>query len=171
VDWRRRQVFVVPGEGRGRSVWQGSAAVMGYELAQAVRDVLAGVDPDVELSARAVARLGSVREEFAWVGPGTAIDSDRWWTWAGSRANAALAAALGGRADGLSVVVDSPLTVADVRAVEPRVPVVDEAALEGLKFSALLPVEVAAEELAERVADVEVAWEITKNPVSPLNDA
>lgn len=169
VDWRRRQVFVVPGEGRGRSVWQGSSAVLGFELAQAVRDVLAGADPEVELSARAVARLARVRESFSWVGEGTAIEGDRWWTWAGTRANAALAAGLGGRADGLSVVVDEVLTVADVRAVVPVEPAVDEGALDGLKFSALLPADAAGEVLAERSGDVEMAREVADQVVGVVS--
>ena len=169
VDWRRRQVFVVPGEGRGRSVWRGSSAVVSYEFAHATRDVLAGRDPDVELSARAEARLVRVREGFAWVGPGTAIDGERWWTWAGSRANASLAAGLGGRADGLSVVTDEVLTVADVRAVVPVEPAVDEDALEGLKFSALLPADVATEVLAQRSGDVEVAREVVDQVVGAVS--
>ena len=169
VDWRRRQVFVVPGEGRGRSVWRGSSAVVSYEFAQATRDVLTGRDPDVELSARAEARLARVRESFAWVGPGTTIDGERWWTWAGSRANASLAAGLGGRADGLSVVTEEALTVADVRAVVPTEPAVDEAALEGLKFSAVLPADVAAEVLAERIGDVPGAREVVDQVVGVVS--
>jgi ATP-dependent Lhr-like helicase len=126
VDWRRRQVFVVPGEDRGRSVWQGAAAVVGPELAGAVGDVLRGADPGVELSSRAVGRLAAVREKFAWLGQGSTVVRDgegsRWWTFAGSRANVSLAAALGAqgfeaRADGLSVSVDPVIGVAEARGV------------------------------------------------------
>ena len=174
VDWRRRQVFVVPGEGRGRSVWQGSAAVLGPELAGAVRDVLGGADQDVELSARAVVGLAAVREKFGWLGAGSTIVSDgsscRWWTFVGSRANASLAAALeaqglGARADGLSVTVDAKIGLAEARECDGLLaqgvgPSVDADALEGLKFSALLAPEVAAGILGERVADADRARQV-----------
>ena len=179
VDWRRRQVFVVPGEGRGRSVWQGSAAVMGPELAGAVGDVLRGADPDTEMSARAVGRLVGVREDFSWLATGSTIVPDgagsRWWTFAGSRANASLAAALqaqgfSARADALSVMVASAIGMVEARGcaqllAEGVGPVVDSESLEGLKFSALLAPEVAAQELGERVADGDRAREVAMGAI------
>jgi ATP-dependent Lhr-like helicase len=184
VDWRRRQVFVVPGEGRGRSVWQGAAAVLGPELAGAVGDVLRGADPDVELSARAIARLAAVREKFGWLGEGSTVERDgsgsRWWTFAGSRANASLAAVLeaqafSARADGVSVTVDSVIGVAEARAcagllAEGVGPPVDVAALEGLKFSALLSPGIAAEVLEARLADASRARRLAEGPVGVNED-
>lgn len=170
IDWRRRTIQVVEHAGAGRSRWSGGAPTVSYELTRAMRDVLLGHDPDVELSRRAVAALGRVRDERAAdVDPAGLVlqrqgDEQVWWTFAGTRANATLAAALEQRgvtarvtAEGISTAVcDAPvfrdagrdLEEGSVRAD------VDQAAVEGLKFSAALPLELAIDTLAERGSDV-----------------
>lgn len=65
-----------------------------------MREVLLGADPPVKLTRRAIDRLAQVREdESSLVHPGGSVilrghrgDDLRWWTWAGFRANATLAA-------------------------------------------------------------------------------
>lgn len=188
VDWRRRQVFVVPDERRGRSVWQGSAAVMSAEVAQAIRGVLLGVDPAVELSQRAVTRLAKVREEQGYLvdGDSTTLECDgqtsRWWTWAGTRANTSLAAALGGEgypatADGLRVSVEAEISPTETRACAavfaegPEVePAVDDSAIDGLKFSALLPRSLAAATLIPRLTDADAADAVARATVRVVQE-
>ena len=101
VDWGRRQVFVTSSAGRGRSVWQGGSDHMGYELAQSINAVLGGGDPEVALSTRAADRLALIRESGeppVALSGGSVLQRSgtdtRWWTYAGSRANAALVTAL-----------------------------------------------------------------------------
>jgi len=99
VDWRRRRCFVEPAEARARMRWSGLAAPLSFEVCRAQREVLLGTDPDVTLSRRAVAALATLRSERAGTATagGTVVRRDGdvwWWTWAGARANATLAAAL-----------------------------------------------------------------------------
>jgi len=81
-------------------------------LARAARDVLPGADPPVNLTQRAKRILAEVRDErLPAVHPGGTVISRagedvRWWTWAGYRANATLAATLS------SLVGTVPLAVA-----------------------------------------------------------
>jgi len=102
VDWGRRQAFVEPFEGVGRSRWSGQGRPMGLELCQAIKRVLAGGEVSAPLSRRAVARLGELRDEFEWVRAGATdlvvregANGFDWWTFAGARFNAAAAALLG----------------------------------------------------------------------------
>src|ERR1019366_9442477 len=73
-----------------------------FALARAAREVLLGADPPVALTQRAKRALADIRgEHVPTVHPaGTVIvraGADvRWWTWAGYRANATLAATLSG---------------------------------------------------------------------------
>ncbi len=83
-------------------------AGLSFELTRAMRDVLLGEDPPVKLTQRATDRLGVIRDERrGLVHPGGNVivrssDGDvRWWTWAGFRANATLAATLSGVTDPL----------------------------------------------------------------------
>ena len=130
VDWRRRQVYVVADEGRGRSVWQGGPTVLSAQMAQATREVLLGAQPAVTMSQRAVARLAVVRAVAADVvvaGASTwqrTAQGGRWWTWAGTRANTSLAAALVAQgweatARGLSVEVATAPGLDPVPGVSP----------------------------------------------------
>ncbi len=101
VDWERRRVFVEPTDRRGRSRWPGGTQPYSFELADAIRRVLLGAEPEgATLSRRAGERLARLRDEFAArvVTDGTAVADDAgivaWWTFAGSRANSVLLAAI-----------------------------------------------------------------------------
>lgn len=182
IDWTRRRAYVEPGEGKGLARWLGAAAPRSYALTNAMRRVLLGADPaGVQLSRRAGERLGVLREEW-----GPRVDADRtvvlrdadglrWWTWAGSRANAVLHAALGAVAPQLLDLVDTfdneQITLRfDARAGDLRdalddvvahcgedltraQPEVNRRAVEGLKFADLLPPRLAEATLAARLAD------------------
>ncbi|WP_435588972.1 DEAD/DEAH box helicase [Micromonospora chalcea] len=177
VDWRRRRCFVEPADGGGRARWRGGGwAYQGFELNRAVREVLLGADPPVDITRRAAGRLSDVRAEKGYlVHPGgTVILRDeggdlRWWTWAGFRANATLAATLAEVVDPMERFDDSSIRLrADLTpqawwalTVDSRerlcLPAVDERALAGLKFNAALPTRLAAATLAARLADLDRA--------------
>ncbi|MFC7246961.1 DEAD/DEAH box helicase [Catellatospora aurea] len=178
IDWRRRRCFVEPADGGGRARWMNlGLAGQSFELTRAMRDVLLGADPPVRLTRRAVDRLKVARDEqSSVVHPGGNVivrdrqgDDVRWWTWAGYRTNATLAATLGDivdpaqRFDDRQVRLREDLTpemwrtgIADA-ADRICLPEVNEKALVGLKFSDALPKRLAIATLAARLASTEGA--------------
>jgi ATP-dependent helicase Lhr and Lhr-like helicase len=119
--------------------------------------------------------LAEVRDEHvAVVHPGGTVitrdgDDVRWWTWAGYRANATLAATLSHltdivqRFDDASIRMRFDLTLdmwkagtADA-AERLCLPDVGQRALDGLKFSEALPERLATATLAARLADLDSA--------------
>lgn len=184
IDWSRRRCFVEPVEGGGKARWGGLGFARGasYELTRAARNVLLGSEPSVKLTRRAQNALARLREESAEhvhhggtvVTRGGGTTNVRWWTWAGYRANATLAATLSGVADPLQRPTDSYLrlrenlthqewTQAKDYAVEQLcLPPVDARALNGLKFSAALPPRLAEATLAVRLADLRGASAVLK---------
>lgn len=190
IDWLRKRVFVEPADGGGIAKWMnGGVAGLSYALTRAMREVLLGTDPPVSLTRRAEACLAEQRETDApgTVHPGgtliTRVGSDvRWWTWAGYRANATLAATLQSVTDPLQRPTDSwlrlreNLTPADWRAARENVgenlvlPDVDRRAVRGLKFSAALPERLAVATVAARLADFESARSVLRESVRFQHD-
>jgi ATP-dependent Lhr-like helicase len=184
VDWLRKRVFVEPADGGGIAKWMnGGIAGLSYALTRAMREVLLGADPPVSLTRRAEACLLEQRETDApdTVHPGgtlvTRFGGDvRWWTWAGYRANATLAATLQSVTDPLQRPTDSwlrlreNLTPADWRTARENIgenlvlPDVDHRAVRGLKFSAALPERLAVATVASRLADFESARLVLGEP-------
>lgn len=115
IDWLRKRVFVEPADGGGIAKWMyGGVAGLSFALTRAMREVLLGATPPVSLTRRAEACLTEQRDSDApdTVHPGgtliTRVGSDvRWWTWAGYRANATLAATLQSITDPLQRPADS----------------------------------------------------------------
>ncbi|MFC7548967.1 DEAD/DEAH box helicase [Plantactinospora sp. GCM10030261] len=173
VDWRRRRCFVEPADAGGRARWTtGGWSGFGFELVQAMREVLLGADPPVRLTGRASERLRQRREEWmSLIHPGGSVivrDAKgdlRWWTWAGLRANATLTATLGEvvdpaqRFDDFAVRLRADLTPDEWRTLTSDaaqrlcLPEVNERAVRGLKFSAALPERLAVATIAARLAD------------------
>ncbi|MFJ3894501.1 helicase-related protein [Streptomyces sp. NPDC090083] len=161
----------------------GGVAGLSYALTRAMREVLLGTNPPVSLARRAEACLAEQRETDVpdTVLPGgtltTHVGSDvRWWTWAGYRANATLAATLQSVTDPLQRPTDSwlrlreNLTPADWRAARDNVggnlvlPDVDRRVVHGLKFSTALPERLAVATVAARLADFEGAGLVLDEP-------
>jgi ATP-dependent Lhr-like helicase len=179
IDWKRQHCFVEPADGGGRAKWF-SSGIRGatFELSRTAHEILLGEDPPVRLTGRAERVLAEVRAERGStvnVG-GTVITRNdveiRWWTWAGYRANATLGATLAGVVDesqwfdDFSIRLRNDLT-RDMWRTEtadaPRrlcLPNVDERALAGLKFSAILPHRLAVATLAARLADLDNATRV-----------
>jgi ATP-dependent Lhr-like helicase len=191
IDWMRRRCFVEPAAGGGKALWLGSGwAGLGYELMRAMREVLLGVDPSVRLTHRAAGRLARVRDETIGVvqpgGPVVVRDADgqvRWWTWAGFKANATLAATLSEVADPLQrfddrhVRLRDNLTADDWRTATADavdrlcLPDVSKRAMAGLKFNTALPERLAIATLAARLADLEHAASALAEPTRFLVDS
>ncbi|WP_329045572.1 DEAD/DEAH box helicase [Amycolatopsis sp. NBC_01488] len=184
IDWKRRRCFVEPAESGGRARWMtpGISGVS-FDLSRAAREVLLGEDPTVHLTQRATRVMAELREDrLSSVHPGGTVISQqgldvRWWTWAGFRANATLAATMGHlvdekqRFDDVSVRLRSDLTrqmwqsgTADATK-RLCLPDIDERALAGLKFSEALPRRLAIATLAARLADTDRAAAVLNEPV------
>ena len=174
VDWTRRRCFVEPADSGGKARWTTGRGVAGltFDLARAMREVALGTDPPVRLTGRASGRLAEVRLRLS---PAVHADGSvvhrsrgelRWWTWAGYRANATLAATLSDLVDPAGYFDDQHIRLrADLSAADWRagtsdahqrlcLPDVDAKALAGLKFSAALPERLATATLAARLADL-----------------
>ncbi|MFD3775408.1 DEAD/DEAH box helicase [Streptomyces sp. NPDC058612] len=187
VDWGRKRVFVEPVDSGGVAKWSsGSLAGLSYALTRAMRDVLLGADPPVSLTRRAEVCLTEWREEDApqLVYPDgsliTRLGTDvRWWTWAGYRTNATLAATLPSITDPIQRPTDccvrlrEDLTPDMWRAARDGadggaalvLPDVDPRAVHGLKFSAALPERLAVATVSARLADFDGARAALESPV------
>ena len=102
----------------------------------------------------------------------------RWWTWAGYRSNATLAATLSGltddvqRFDDASIRMRADLTHEMWRAGTADatqrlcLPELDQRALAGLKFNEALPKRLAMATLAARLADLDSAARVLAEPAA-----
>lgn len=181
VDWRRHRIQVIEHPGPGRSRWSGGAPEISFELARAIRDVLLGATPAVEMSRRANTCLARVRQERAHdVDPDGLVlqrstATSTWLTFAGTRANNSLAASL--RELGAEVTFGAEgITFTGVGPLAPRLlpslmdhhaptPLVDQGALDGLKFSSALPATLASQTLAARGTDPVNAMATSVSPL------
>ncbi len=184
IDWRRRRCFVEPADGGGRARWHsGGLGGASYQLMQAVREVLIGTDPPVRLTHRAMSALAEARDNLGdAVHPTASIITRartgdvRWWTWAGYRANMTLRTSLSEVTDAKQQVTDEWLRLRSDLTVEMWekalkdavdrlcLPEPDEKALAGLKFAAALPARLAEQTLAMRLADLNAAAALLKDP-------
>lgn len=186
IDWTRRRCYVEPAESGGKARWlTAGVTAASFAMARAVREVLLGSDPPVSLTERAKRVLAEVRDEHVpTVHPGGTVitrssDSDdvRWWTWAGYRANATLAATLAPLTDSSQRFSDASIRLrADLTREMWQVgtadagerlclPDVDPRALAGLKFNEALPERLAEATLATRLADLDSAVRVLGEPL------
>ena len=191
IDWNRRRVFVEPTDEQGKSRWHGGSRNLSYPLARAHHDVAAGALPaSIMVSRRAQDALAAIREKHRFASPGnrTYVVRDgsgapQWWTFAGSAANSALAR-------GLAALVDDTKSVGDLRiTLKPHLggddirktldengaslvaerPAIEKEALDGLKFAAAVPTELATETLAERLKDVAGIQAVLASPIQDIS--
>ncbi|HJT78296.1 MAG TPA: DEAD/DEAH box helicase [Gemmataceae bacterium] len=192
LDWPRRVAYVEATEETGRSRWRGSGLTLGFCVCQAMRRVLAGEEESPCWSRRARARLAALRAEHACVqaeGPSLLSRPPagaEWWTFAGTRANATLGGELyrvcGGRVehDALAITVEGADNVAAVEQAVRQLAATDasamksqveEAALDGLKFSECLPKELARVTLASRLRDEPAIRAVLSQPTRVVSGA
>ncbi len=187
VDWRRRVVQVEPFDGLAKVRFPGGPVPLAYELCQAMADVLAGTDPPVTLTRRAVDALGEVRSDLPGVRPGRTLlerrpdGTSRWWTFAGLRANIDLAARLAPLRDHVTQRDNLSITLADgvnrdaltrAAATAPGQGEVLELvrdAAGGLKLLECLPPGTAERVLLERLVDRDAAEHVLGMPIDQLS--
>ncbi|MFE1902215.1 DEAD/DEAH box helicase [Streptomyces gardneri] len=191
IDWRRKRCYVEPTDGGGKAKWSGLGftRATSFGLTRAVREVLLGDDPPVSLTKRATASLADAREHFMEaVHPGGTLivrgsgGYARWWTWAGHRANATLAASLGAVAAPAQRINDCWVRLRE--DVDPQIwkqaiadasgqlclPEVDARAVKGLKFGEALPARLAESTLAIRFSDLAGAQAVLEEPTRFVAD-
>lgn len=186
LDWNRRVAHVEATDAMGRSRWRGPGPPLGFALSQAIRQLLTGEEVSPRWSQRASSRLEGLRQDYAFVhAEGSTVlyhspSGIEWWTFAGTRANATLAGELSRRSavsvdfDALSIQVKGTqlqsAVEAMVRELSTQVPTtltaaIDEAAVDGLKFSQCLPKELALAILATRLRDVAAIQAVLSQPL------
>jgi ATP-dependent Lhr-like helicase len=175
IDWVKRVAYVEPTELVGRSRWLGPGQPLSFRHCQAIKEVLISDAHSAHYSRRASEEMSNAREEFAFLSEDatTALRSQSegrtyWWTFAGLRANAALADAIHGLfgvnaiADNLAIKLEGQTNAeemesfrAAMRKDPPRGGSSAEVtkAIEDLKFSACLPIGLAESMLSIRMAD------------------
>jgi ATP-dependent helicase Lhr and Lhr-like helicase len=181
IDWSRKRIQVVEHAGAGRSRWAGATPDLSAELTGEIRKVLLGANPPVELSNRAVSTMERIRIEREPHVDKEKIVLERgkseqmWWTFAGTRANASISSALESlgiestpNAESVRMPFTPYETVQEIRNVFPAglgLPIVDQDALDGLKFSAALPRSMAIETLQARLSGIDRALACAESPI------
>ncbi len=174
IDWQRRIAFVESTDQKGRSRWKGEGGGLGYQMAQAVKRVLASEENAKCWSRRAQEQINTTRGEFPWLEIDNTVavaEADGrliWWTFAGNRGNTTMANEIAQLTasrvehDSFSLTFESTTEFGELRnavdelrkkAVDEMRPAVDERAIEGLKFSECLPITLAQEMLEARLRD------------------
>lgn len=155
VDWSKKQVHVVPTEGRGSVRFLGDAAPLSFAMCRAMRSVLASKESDSTWTARTRAEMERNRERLWFVDDMTTVVESHadgtatWWTFAGLVHNRTLLTHLEpfgvvGSAENLCLELDrSPVTEELESAIQQsREAAISDEALkeiaEGLKFSVCL---------------------------------
>ncbi len=192
VDWPRRVVQVQPTDAPGVARWSGSGQPLGSAIARAVREVITGTDASgVVFSERTTERLAEVRAERPWARcDATTLVYDekgraKWWTFAGWKANVALAGLAAdlrrdvAAIDDLTIALDPDVSVHDlaqrltdleVAAPSPSEIVMAEA-VKGLKFADCLPERLAQLVVASRIADDASVAQVRNERVAGWHDA
>ena len=186
IDWSRKVAYVEATEERGRSRWKGAGVGLRFRLSQSIMQLLATDAARDWWSQRARDQIALVRDTFAWLSPeGSAVVMDAtgetaWWTFAGHAANACLAPALSQATqskvdfDSFTLQFESHVStetidqaIRDLPAHDAAgfLPNIDQAALEGLKFSECLPQDLALDVLRSRLQDTEAAHSALTRPV------
>lgn len=186
VDWQRKTAYVEAAEGPGKSRWAGTGPGLGFRLCQAIKHVLASDGMEAPWSQRGQQRLVEIRRDFAWLTTDTSAviigpqGQAEWWTFAGQRANATLVAGLSQATrsslthDSFTIRFEQGVSLTDVeqailglrsQGVAELLPVVDERAIEGLKFADCLPNSLALHLLQARMRDWIGVEHILEKPV------
>jgi ATP-dependent Lhr-like helicase len=191
VEWSRRIAYVEPAKQLGVARWIGGARPVSSRIAATVRALLTSDEERSYWSQRAVTQMRHLRSTSKWLPtdstclvPSTG-HGIRWYTFAGTRANLAIATGLQRllqapvRSGSISVMIDTGGSVQAVYAaieqmrqqpVESLLPEIEEAAITGLKFSDCLSPSLARSMLQERYADPEALRACLAEPVLIISD-
>jgi ATP-dependent Lhr-like helicase len=99
IDWKSGTALVEPAEDGAYPSWFGQPVLLSRELCEAMRALLSGDASEPTWSRRASKVMAEMREDYAFLQDDTTAlqssgDRVKWWTFAGGRANALLAACL-----------------------------------------------------------------------------
>lgn len=186
IDWQRRIAYVEPTDHIGRSRWKGEGQGLSFKMCQAVKRILAEDINCESWSRRAQEKIVSARNEYPWLDCQSTVVTNEannelsWWTFGGNGANATLANELAQilksrvKHDSFALTFNPEVEMAAVEValeklqhheIEDMQPEIDEDAIEGLKFSECLPVELAIDMLRSRLRDVDSVGEIIQQPI------
>lgn len=115
IDWSKGVCVVEPAEHAAAARWNGAPRFLGYELTQAVREVLITETMDAAWSRRAREVIATERSMHLFLqDERTPITSEsdglKWWTHAGGKANLVLARLIEAELGGQCVVRNSSIT-------------------------------------------------------------
>jgi len=186
IDWKRRVAQVEPVNDKGAIRFSGTSQPLGYDLCQAMAEVLDGksLEP-VELTRRAIDALEDVRDELPKAGAGRTLlvqtkSGLRWYTFAGLRANLELAARLVAlrsqttQRNNLYIALDPGVDREAISAAlaEPARP---EELLElvesisgALKLERALPENLVAEIMTKRLSDPSAVQRVIEAPIDAV---
>lgn len=173
IDWKRRRVFVEPTDAEGGARWMGEGSSLSFAICQAMKEVLVSPENLPEFSQRARQRISSLQSEFPWLEDvdctyivhGKRIE---WWTFAGAVGNALISSGLQAtisdrvKSDDLKIVFPDRCALSDAESAIEEVtrrekydlkPTIDPNAIDGLKFSDILPEEYAIRVIQSRLVD------------------
>ena len=160
VDWARKVAYVEPSEALGRSRWKGTGAELKFDLCRSIRSVLTSDESSPMWSQRAIDKLSELRSNFDWLDEREPVvlvnesGESEWWTFAGYGANASVVPALSQATrsevtcDSFSLTFAEPLSPTDItRAIrglcdvspDTLLPLIDDKAVEAVKFSECVP--------------------------------
>ena len=162
IDWKRKVARVQPGEIAGNARWSGSGAAMSSDMAESAARILAGKDPPVQLTQRAIQAMARLRDAYqnAALGKLTGDPSSEsiWWTFAGGLYNQAVRSMFKEqtvRSDNFSVTFKNggsqTITIIGELLKGPAPsPPINKQMVKALKFSECLPPELLDQLLAAR---------------------
>jgi ATP-dependent Lhr-like helicase len=115
IDWRKGTCYVEPATNAAAPRWSGFPAFLGYELVQAMRQVLISDEIDPSWSKRATESIASLRVEKQFLHDAESPlthdgESLSWWTYAGGRANVLVARMIEAELGGQCVVRNDSIT-------------------------------------------------------------
>jgi ATP-dependent Lhr-like helicase len=115
IDWKKGMCDVRPSEEARAPRWSGKKRFLGYELSQAIREVLISETHDPWWSKRTVTAMAELRGEFEFLKDAvsplvTDADGTRWWNYAGGSANLLLARLMESELGGRCSVTDAYVT-------------------------------------------------------------
>jgi ATP-dependent helicase Lhr and Lhr-like helicase len=118
VDWRKAVCIVEPAQHAKNTRWSGAPQYLGYEICQAMRQILVDDELDDVWSKRMQDVVTMMRAEHGFlrdaVSPMVVSAGEiTWWTWAGGRANLVLAQMIEKDLGGKVVVRNESITCKD----------------------------------------------------------
>ncbi|WP_437338426.1 DEAD/DEAH box helicase [Sorangium sp. So ce394] len=115
VDWGRGLCAVEPADHARAARWTGAPGFLGFELVQAMREVLVSDDADPWWSRRAAEAIAGLRAEATFLrdAPAPVVEGPNevtWWTYIGGRGNMLLARMIEAELGGRCVVRNTSIT-------------------------------------------------------------